>query len=124
MSASVPPGSVGRGAAAPLPHRGRSAAFAVAVAAVAVPVLLVACATPVAQPPPAAPAVSDVAEVSAPAGAPASAPGGPAPRGTLVVHGAGDVNLDPTYIPALRTRGYDHAWTGLDGLFAGDDLTV
>ena len=124
MSASVPPRSVGRGAAAPLPHRGPSAAFAVAVAAVAVPVLLVACATPVAQPPPAAPAVSDVAEVSASAGAPASASAAPTPRGTLVVHGAGDVNLDPAYIPALRTRGYDHAWTGLDGLFAGDDLTV
>ena len=124
MSASALPGNVGRGAAAPLPHRGRSAAFAVAVAAVAVPVLLVACATPVAQPPPAAPAVSDVAEVSASAGAPASASAAPTPRGTLVVHGAGDVNLDPTYIPALRTRGYDHAWTGLDGLFTSDDLTV
>ena len=30
----------------------------------------------------------------------------------------------PSYIPALRTRGYEHAWTGLDGLFTGDDLTV
>jgi hypothetical protein len=51
----------------------------------------------------------------------------PAPaaaRGRLVVHGAGDVSLDPGYVPALRARGYDYAWSGLDGLFAGDDLTV
>ena len=42
----------------------------------------------------------------------------------LVVHGAGDVNLDPDYIPALRSNGCEHAWSGLDGLFAADDLTV
>lgn len=48
----------------------------------------------------------------------------PVPRGRVVVHGTGDVNLDPSYIPALRTRGYDHAWSGLDGLFTADDLTV
>jgi poly-gamma-glutamate capsule biosynthesis protein CapA/YwtB (metallophosphatase superfamily) len=45
-------------------------------------------------------------------------------RQRLVVHGTGDVSLDPGYIPALRTNGYDHAWSGLDGLFAEDDLTV
>ncbi len=45
-------------------------------------------------------------------------------RGRLVVHGAGDVNLDPSYIPALRVNGYEHAWTGVGGLFTGDDLTV
>ena len=44
-------------------------------------------------------------------------------RGRLVVHGTGDVNLDPGYIPALRGR-HDHAWSGLGGLFATDDLTV
>jgi poly-gamma-glutamate capsule biosynthesis protein CapA/YwtB (metallophosphatase superfamily) len=49
----------------------------------------------------------------------------PAPqRERLVVNGAGDVNLDPSYIPALRAAGYDHAWSGLGGLFAEDDLTV
>lgn len=49
----------------------------------------------------------------------------PAPeRGRLVIHGTGDVNLDPNYIPALREQGYAHAWTGLSGLFTGDDLTV
>jgi poly-gamma-glutamate capsule biosynthesis protein CapA/YwtB (metallophosphatase superfamily) len=50
----------------------------------------------------------------------------PAPRtrGRLVVHGTGDVNLDPAYVPALAAHGYDHAWSGLDGLFTTDDLTV
>jgi poly-gamma-glutamate synthesis protein (capsule biosynthesis protein) len=56
-----------------------------------------------------------------PAAATAAAP--PA-RSRLVIHGTGDVNLDPQYIPALRTNGYAHAWSGLDGLFATDDLTV
>jgi poly-gamma-glutamate synthesis protein (capsule biosynthesis protein) len=57
--------------------------------------------------------------------------GGPGPIGApppqrerLVVSGAGDVNLDPSYIPALRAEGYDHAWSGLGGLFVEDDLTV
>lgn len=104
-----------------LPRRRRSAASPAAVAAITVPVLLVACAAPAAQPPPAAPAVSAVAEVSA---VPTSVAPGTAPRGTLVVHGTGDVSLDPTYIPALRTHGYAHAWSGLDGLFTSDDLTV
>jgi poly-gamma-glutamate capsule biosynthesis protein CapA/YwtB (metallophosphatase superfamily) len=48
----------------------------------------------------------------------------PRPRGELVIHGTGDVNLDPSYIPALATSGYGYAWTGLDGLFRRDDLTV
>lgn len=46
------------------------------------------------------------------------------PRGTLVIQGTGDVNLDPGYIPALAENGYDHAWAGLDGFFHSDDLTV
>lgn len=46
------------------------------------------------------------------------------PKGTLVIHGTGDVALDPGYIPALAARGWDHAWSGLDGLFLDDDLTV
>lgn len=51
------------------------------------------------------------------AGAPTAA------RERLVVHATGDVNLDPGYIPALRGR-YAQAWSGLDGLFTGDDLTI
>ena len=45
-------------------------------------------------------------------------------RGTLVIHGTGDVAIDPSYIPALVTNGWDHAWSGLGGLFLEDDLTV
>lgn len=47
-----------------------------------------------------------------------------APRGTLVIHGTGDAAVDPVYIPALAVNGYDHAWSGLGGLFLEDDLTV
>ncbi|MEX2133614.1 MAG: hypothetical protein WEB67_05680, partial [Acidimicrobiia bacterium] len=46
------------------------------------------------------------------------------PRGWLVIHGTGDVNLDGDVIGALRTNGYGHAWSGLGGLFGADDLTV
>ncbi len=45
-------------------------------------------------------------------------------RGTLTIHGVGDVNLDPSYIPVFRSQGYAYAWEGLDGLFLHDDLTV
>jgi poly-gamma-glutamate synthesis protein (capsule biosynthesis protein) len=45
-------------------------------------------------------------------------------RGRLVIHGTGDVNLDPDYIPAFHAQGFGWAWSGLDGLFRGDDLTV
>lgn len=87
-------------------------------------VAVTACAAPAA----AGPGVSGAPTSDAPtSGAPPSGvPAAPAapPRGRLVVHGTGDVNLDPGYIPALRARGYDHAWSGLGGLFATDDLTV
>lgn len=46
------------------------------------------------------------------------------PKGTVVIQGTGDVNLDPDYTPALAANGYDYAWTGLGGLFHDDDLTV
>ncbi len=41
-----------------------------------------------------------------------------------MIQGTGDVNLDPTYIPALAAQGWDHAFSGLDGLLVDDDLTV
>lgn len=47
-----------------------------------------------------------------------------APKGALLIHGTGDVAVDPVYIPDLAQMGYDHAWSGLDGLFQRDDLTV
>jgi poly-gamma-glutamate synthesis protein (capsule biosynthesis protein) len=46
------------------------------------------------------------------------------PKETLVIQGTGDVNLDPSYIPALAVNGWGHAWSGLEGLFLEDDLTV
>jgi poly-gamma-glutamate capsule biosynthesis protein CapA/YwtB (metallophosphatase superfamily) len=45
-------------------------------------------------------------------------------KGTLVIHGTGDVSLDPSQIPAFRTNGYGWAWSGLGGLFRHDDLSV
>src|SRR6185503_18440989 len=44
--------------------------------------------------------------------------------GELVIHGAGDVSLDPSFIPNYKTYGYAWAWTGVKGLFKKDDLTV
>jgi len=70
---------------------------------------------------PAAVPASSLPAASLPA---AGAPASPVARGRLVIHGTGDVNLDPSYVPALAARGYDYAWSGLDGLFDGDDLTV
>jgi poly-gamma-glutamate synthesis protein (capsule biosynthesis protein) len=46
------------------------------------------------------------------------------PRGSLVLHGAGDVSLDPGYISTYASQGYAYAWSGLNGLFRHDDLTV
>lgn len=45
-------------------------------------------------------------------------------KGTLVIHGTGDVSLDPSQIPAFRANGYGWAWSALGRLFRGDDLTV
>ncbi|MEM7271957.1 MAG: CapA family protein [Actinomycetota bacterium] len=49
---------------------------------------------------------------------------GPPAKERIVINGVGDVNVDPNYIPALGIEGYDHAWSGLGGLFTEDDLTV
>ena len=72
------------------------------------------------------PAISATATAVEPTPSAVSAPvdSSAVARGRLVVHGVGDVSLDPSYVPALRARGYDHAWSGLDGLFLGDDLTI
>jgi hypothetical protein len=45
-------------------------------------------------------------------------------KGHLVIQGTGDVAVDPEYIPTLAVEGWDHAWSGLDGLLLEDDLTV
>jgi poly-gamma-glutamate capsule biosynthesis protein CapA/YwtB (metallophosphatase superfamily) len=46
------------------------------------------------------------------------------PKRKIVIHGAGDVSLDPGYIQSFVTQGYGYAWSGLDGSFRRDDLTV
>lgn len=48
----------------------------------------------------------------------------PEPRRRLVIHGTGDVNLDPSYISTFVANGYEYAWSGLGDLFRRDDLTV
>ncbi|HUP16772.1 MAG TPA: CapA family protein [Acidimicrobiia bacterium] len=45
-------------------------------------------------------------------------------KGWVTIHATGDVNLDPAYIPALASQGYEWAWSGLEGLFLDDDLTL
>lgn len=50
-------------------------------------------------------------------------PARPAARGRLVIDGVGDVNLDPAFIPAFA-GGYGQAFSGLDGLFLDDSLTI
>ena len=77
----------------------------------------------------AGPATTSGARVSpdeAAAGASGSRSPGPSPepKGKLLINGTGDVSLDPSFIPAFRTHGYGWAWSGLRGLFEGDDLTV
>lgn len=68
---------------------------------------------------------SDAPAIEGPGERPQPSPSPPEePRERLVIHGTGDVSLDPSYIPALRTNGYGWAWSGLNGLFRRDDLTV
>lgn len=73
------------------------------------------------------PGSTDAAGGASPAG-PAAAttpePSPDPPKHDLVIHATGDVSLDPTYIPAFQTNGYAWAWSGLDGLFERDDLTI
>jgi len=60
----------------------------------------------------------------------ASTPGAATPtaspqqKGSLLIHGAGDVNVDPSYVTSYASQGYGYAWSGLNGLFRDDDLTV
>ena len=48
----------------------------------------------------------------------------PEPRGRLVVHHVGDVNLDPGYLTTLDTLGYDAVWDGIRDTFAEADLVL
>jgi poly-gamma-glutamate synthesis protein (capsule biosynthesis protein) len=46
------------------------------------------------------------------------------PRTRLVVNGVGDTNLDPGYIGAFQSAGYELAFSGLQDAFLRDDLTI
>ena len=46
------------------------------------------------------------------------------PKQRLIISGVGDTNVDPDYIPAFRTRGYDDVFGGLQDMFLQDDLTI
>lgn len=48
----------------------------------------------------------------------------PPPARDVIIHGVGDTNFDPAYIPNLAVHGYEYAFAGLDGLFLADDLTI
>lgn len=45
------------------------------------------------------------------------------PNGELVIHGTGDVSLDPDYVWGFHQKGYHWAWSGLQGIF-WDSVTV
>lgn len=45
-------------------------------------------------------------------------------RGALVIHGTGDIGLDPRQVPAFASHGYGWAWRDLAGLLGSDDLTI
>ncbi|MGZ8598709.1 MAG: CapA family protein [Actinomycetota bacterium] len=80
-----------------------------------------------ASPPPITSPSTDVtggASTGGPATATTPPPSPAPPKEALVIHGTGDVSLDPSYIPALAANGYAWAWSGLDGLFERDDLTI
>ena len=47
----------------------------------------------------------------------------PRPKGALVIHGAGDTNVDSSYI-RVPPSSYDTLLSGMNGLFIHDDLTV
>jgi poly-gamma-glutamate capsule biosynthesis protein CapA/YwtB (metallophosphatase superfamily) len=48
----------------------------------------------------------------------------PDEKGRVVISGTGDVNFDPTFVRAFASTGYEHAWTGLNGIFEQDDLSI
>ena len=62
-------------------------------------------------------------EASEPSGAPATPAPQPEESGPIVVHGTGDVLLDPRELWILSSS-FNAPWTGVRDLFGADDLTV
>jgi hypothetical protein len=79
--------------------------------------------TPIVPPPPTTTTTSTTTTTLPPTTTTTTIPPDP-DRGWLVIHGTGDVALDPDYIPNLRRYGYGFAWEGLGALFLRDHLTV
>lgn len=48
----------------------------------------------------------------------------PPERGRLVIHAVGDVGLSSAQHGAFLEQGYEIAWSGLDGIFERDHLTI
>ena len=46
------------------------------------------------------------------------------PRGELIIHATGDVNVDPGYIGVFAATGYETALAGVESLFTSDSLTI
>jgi poly-gamma-glutamate synthesis protein (capsule biosynthesis protein) len=71
-----------------------------------------------------APTTSGQRSTSAPDGTTEPSPSPPAPKKQpLVIHGAGDTNVDSAYI-GVSPSNYDVLLSGMNGLFKRDDLTV
>ncbi len=66
---------------------------------------------------------SSVGSGSSPAPTRSHASPSPQPKGALVIHGAGDTNVDSSYI-RVSPSSYDTLLSGMNGLFVHDDLTV
>lgn len=73
--------------------------------------------------PPPAEAADEQLDVRAPAALDASPSPTPDLSKPIVVHGTGDVNLDPRQLGLLATS-YDAPWTGVRELFRSDDVSI
>jgi Bacterial capsule synthesis protein PGA_cap len=105
-----------------------------AAALLALAIVAGACSGPSAGPaaPGAEPVIAPIEPLAAPAATPDVATTTDQPvarslhaaRRPLVISGTGDVNLDPNFVRAFSSTGYENAWTGLGSLFDSDDLTI
>ena len=67
---------------------------------------------------------ASTARSASPSPTPPPSPSPTPARQALVIHAGGDTNLDPSYITTFRSEGYEFAWSGLDGIFERDDLSL
>ena len=67
---------------------------------------------------------ASTARSASPSPTPPPSPSPTPARQALVIHAGGDTNLDPSYITTFRSEGYEFAWSGLNGIFERDDLSL